>query len=791
VAAYYGVLYIMGNSNEVFAKSKIHPPADPDGPQAKGILGPEDFDKSLIPDISYPIHEWADHLETRLKTYGFNIYHPPTIDKLKPGILGVLPREVFDYVEFEPDDTVSQIIWRLKRRYNPRLQMSEVIISHKTKNTKPFSLKYRDMVRDFLIAVDTPLPENEAKYVAWNVLRYTLPPHFLVSPVVTEIQLSPDNSQLMQIDEMIREYEFRQTMGPWNTPDQQNSASLACPKSQEVHKTPSSDDTIDKLCKAIEIIMDKGDQERKNSQPPAPRVVQQLNTAAALGNNVSAVQQPLIHSTVQQPSVHSAVQQPFIHPQQVSANSQLFMYGSNIAWGGNNHPQYDGKNHQSEHLHDLQDIDNAHPDVNHPYREDIQHAQLLDSHIHWKLPSWPIKMINGMWTIEEHGDAKILLPHSLRRQLLEGTHAQDHLGVRSIYAAVRQNYFWPGMRRDIRNCVKQCDVCSRMKSHPKFRKRSHKFSLAKQFITTCHSLIASLEELITKCSSATNASKCQCYQRESEQVPPAKEPADSKMGGINVPAPEVSTTPLYKEVGCLTEEIPPLVSEIKPIPILEERPVASFIAPAQPRLDQSTYRLTDDQQYDQMTEPANICSKSSFICTQPVIKQDDEGHKGCMEEPPPTPPTFRIYSETDSFTQLGNISQCKSVVSEVHLGQGANVVLPKGGGLCSDPTGPSSDRELALPGSYSSEDEETLVELPSRTSSDAEEDSICAVKAKEPSSATGVINELQNGLDSGISSINLSSGPEANTSEPTRLIGGSKPKKKSFLKKLRNGLSKK
>ncbi|XP_052566384.1 uncharacterized protein K02A2.6-like [Culex pipiens pallens] len=69
---------------------------------------------------------------------------------------------------------------------------------------------------------------------------------------------------------------------------------------------------------------------------------------------------------------------------------------------------------------------------------------------------------------------RILIPHKLRRKMIEKTHI-SHNGVEATLKLARANIFWPGMSAQIRDTVKECAVCAKfagsqskppMQSHP-------------------------------------------------------------------------------------------------------------------------------------------------------------------------------------------------------------------------------------------------------------------------------------------------------------------------------------
>jgi len=60
---------------------------------------------------------------------------------------------------------------------------------------------------------------------------------------------------------------------------------------------------------------------------------------------------------------------------------------------------------------------------------------------------------------------RVVCPRALRRELIWDTHKQAHSGVSRVIRCLR--WYWPGMTRDVRLRVRQCEVCQASKhGHP-------------------------------------------------------------------------------------------------------------------------------------------------------------------------------------------------------------------------------------------------------------------------------------------------------------------------------------
>lgn len=65
-------------------------------------------------------------------------------------------------------------------------------------------------------------------------------------------------------------------------------------------------------------------------------------------------------------------------------------------------------------------------------------------------------------------DDRILVPHKIQRKLIEKCHT-SHNGIEATLKLARANLFWPALSSQIKDVVKNCDVCAKFASsqlHP-------------------------------------------------------------------------------------------------------------------------------------------------------------------------------------------------------------------------------------------------------------------------------------------------------------------------------------
>ncbi len=72
-------------------------------------------------------------------------------------------------------------------------------------------------------------------------------------------------------------------------------------------------------------------------------------------------------------------------------------------------------------------------------------------------------------TDPQSGKPKLVIPHALRKEILDELHNKPcggHLGITRVRAAIKQRFYWPRMRADIERWCKCCRTCTLNKKGP-------------------------------------------------------------------------------------------------------------------------------------------------------------------------------------------------------------------------------------------------------------------------------------------------------------------------------------
>jgi len=70
---------------------------------------------------------------------------------------------------------------------------------------------------------------------------------------------------------------------------------------------------------------------------------------------------------------------------------------------------------------------------------------------------------------KDDADIKLVVPTALRKQIFDACHSGPlaaHLGPFRITQELTNEYYWPGLRRDIENWCKQCPICAKGRGPP-------------------------------------------------------------------------------------------------------------------------------------------------------------------------------------------------------------------------------------------------------------------------------------------------------------------------------------
>jgi hypothetical protein len=109
-------------------------------------------------------------------------------------------------------------------------------------------------------------------------------------------------------------------------------------------------------------------------------------------------------------------------------------------------------------------------------REKVKVAQQKDLELEKQIRENPrYQVIEGIiyWNHNKESNGKeewkLVIPKELRRSLMEENHDSlmgSHLGLKRTYARMTQDYYWPGMYKDVRAWILDCDHCTTKKSFP-------------------------------------------------------------------------------------------------------------------------------------------------------------------------------------------------------------------------------------------------------------------------------------------------------------------------------------
>jgi len=92
-----------------------------------------------------------------------------------------------------------------------------------------------------------------------------------------------------------------------------------------------------------------------------------------------------------------------------------------------------------------------------------------------------------LWRVKEHlildlteglkisgpgGNRRSVCPQSIGHEVIMNLHNEAHLAANKVLAALRLQWYWPGMTSEVRRLVGQCRDCQQAKGDNTVRRRS-------------------------------------------------------------------------------------------------------------------------------------------------------------------------------------------------------------------------------------------------------------------------------------------------------------------------------
>ena len=89
--------------------------------------------------------------------------------------------------------------------------------------------------------------------------------------------------------------------------------------------------------------------------------------------------------------------------------------------------------------------------------------KLLVTKQHSSQPSAELELINNLFCTISGKHIRIYVPHPLRNTMLHDIHDATHPGLRTTLQEATRLYYWPSMRRDVKNWMQACQRCQAAK----------------------------------------------------------------------------------------------------------------------------------------------------------------------------------------------------------------------------------------------------------------------------------------------------------------------------------------
>ena len=94
--------------------------------------------------------------------------------------------------------------------------------------------------------------------------------------------------------------------------------------------------------------------------------------------------------------------------------------------------------------------------------ESLAEMQRLDREVVKIRDSHPDALLEAgiVYVVGEDGALQVVLPRALQREAMAEAHGEGHFGLKKSLHRVRQNFFWPGMAKDVEQFVHDCGTCA-------------------------------------------------------------------------------------------------------------------------------------------------------------------------------------------------------------------------------------------------------------------------------------------------------------------------------------------
>ena len=101
-----------------------------------------------------------------------------------------------------------------------------------------------------------------------------------------------------------------------------------------------------------------------------------------------------------------------------------------------------------------QELDEEIPTLSHAIASGMRNRPSSVSRSYWSLRS-RLRLQDGFLLYDE----KYFIPTTLRKKLITASH-YGHQGVELTVSKLSESYFWPGLRRDVKEFIGSCRICS-------------------------------------------------------------------------------------------------------------------------------------------------------------------------------------------------------------------------------------------------------------------------------------------------------------------------------------------
>ena len=110
------------------------------------------------------------------------------------------------------------------------------------------------------------------------------------------------------------------------------------------------------------------------------------------------------------------------------------------------------------------------------------------------LPEETIQTIDEVVYYTGNGNTRMMVPPECRKEIVETIHNLGHFGNKRTHNSISRFYYWPGMRKQVNEWVRDCPICMTNKRAKVVPRTYKKFPRTQKFKTVHIDIVGPLRQ---------------------------------------------------------------------------------------------------------------------------------------------------------------------------------------------------------------------------------------------------------------------------------------------------------